>query len=167
MSKLQSLILGAVAGVAGYFFLDPQNGKRRRHMARDKAFKYLRKGKREAVRKADYAAGVATGAVHEAREAVTPTGDAEPAERLNDPALARKVETELFRPADVPKGKVSINVENGVVYLRGEVEQPDMINHLVDEAGKIDGVRGVENLLHTPGTPAPTKDETRRGPETG
>jgi osmotically-inducible protein OsmY len=37
-----------------------------------------------------------------------------------------------------------------VVYLRGEVKRPDEIRKLVQEAGAVDGVRGVENLLHTP-----------------
>jgi osmotically-inducible protein OsmY len=36
------------------------------------------------------------------------------------------------------------------VYLRGEVKRPDEIKKLVDQAGSIDGVAGVENLLHTP-----------------
>jgi hypothetical protein len=35
--------------------------------------------------------------------------------------LARGVESEIFRPADAPKGKVSVNVAHGVVELRGEV----------------------------------------------
>ena len=38
----------------------------------------------------------------------------------DDATLAHKVETELFRPADAPKGQVSVNVNDGVVELRGE-----------------------------------------------
>jgi osmotically-inducible protein OsmY len=37
-----------------------------------------------------------------------------------------------------------------VVYLRGEVTQPDQIRKLAEEAGAIDGVKGVKNLLHPP-----------------
>ena len=37
--------------------------------------------------------------------------------------LARKVESEIFRAADAPKGAVSVNAENGVVFLRGEVDK--------------------------------------------
>jgi osmotically-inducible protein OsmY len=152
-----SFLFGAVAGAAAAWFLDPNDGARRRNVARDKAFKYARKGGAEVTRKADYAAGAAKGAVYQAAP-TTERGDT--AERLNDPALARKVETEIFRDADVPKGDVSVNVENGVVYLRGVVGEPELVDRLGEEAGKVDGVRGVQNLLHTPGTPAPTKDET-------
>jgi osmotically-inducible protein OsmY len=152
-----SLVIGAAAGAAAVWFLDPNDGARRRHLVRDKAMKYVRKAGAEAERKASYAAGQAKGVAHE----VTPTGDrGEPAERLNDPALTRKVETEIFRAADAPKGAVSVNVEDGVVYLRGEVDDPDAIRRLAEDAAKVDGVRGVENLLHEPGTPAPSKQET-------
>ena len=154
MSKLPSLALGVAIGAGGYFFLDPQNGKRRQNTVRDKALKYARRGSQEAVRQADYVAGVAKGAVRE----VTPSGAESPAERLNDAALARKVETEIFRPEDAPKGKVSVNVEGGVVYLRGEVDQQDGIDRLAEQARNVEGVQGVKNLLHVPGTPAPMKE---------
>ena len=77
---------------------------------------------------------------------------------FDDVTLARKVETEIFRPEDAPKGSVNVNVENGVVYLRGEVERPELIDDLVGRARSVQGVREVENLLHLPGTPAPTKE---------
>ena len=78
---------------------------------------------------------------------------------FDDVTLARKVETEIFRDADVPKGQINVNAEGGVVYLRGEVEQPDMIEELESKARDVQGVREVENLLHLPGQEAPTKPE--------
>ena len=154
MSKFSSFVLGAALGAGGYFFLDPQHGKRRQNTARDKALKYARLGRQEAARKAEYAAGVAKGAVQEQM----PGGAEKPATSLNDAALARKVETEIFRPDDAPKGKVSVNAEDGVVYLRGEVDQQEMIDRLGEEARKVEGVKGVKNLLHVPGAPAPMKE---------
>jgi osmotically-inducible protein OsmY len=139
------------AGYAAAWFLDPDSGARRRNVTRDKAFCYARMGLVEAVRKADYASGVAKGAAH----AVTPSGDGDEAERLNDPALARKVESEIFRDADAPKGSVNVNAEDGVIYLRGQVEEAETIERLVAAAQRVDGVREVKSLLHTPGTPAP------------
>lgn len=153
--KPQSLMLGALFGAAGYYFLDPENGTRRRHVARDRTAAFFRRRSADVQRKASYAEGVVRGAGHEAREAVSGADDA--GERLNDPALARKVESEIFRSADAPKGDVSVNVEDGVVYLRGEVERPEIATELAEAAGKVEGVRGVENLLHAPGTPAPMK----------
>ena len=74
---------------------------------------------------------------------------------LDDVTLARKVETEIFRGEGAPKGKVDVNVQEGVVQLRGEVDAMEMIDDLVGKARKVQGVREVENLLHLPGTPPP------------
>jgi osmotically-inducible protein OsmY len=151
--NVKSALGGAAVGALAVWFLDPDSGKRRQNIARDKAMKYARRGKDEAVRKADYAAGAAKGA---ATSAVPGTSRPDAGERLNDPALARKVESEIFRAADAPKGQVAVDVQDGVVYLRGELEDRDAIDRLAEAAGEVEGVRGVENLLHTPGSAAPT-----------
>jgi osmotically-inducible protein OsmY len=96
---------------------------------------------------------------------VTPGAGREPAEeRLNDPALARKVETEIFRDKQIPKGNVSVNAEYGVIYLRGQVESREQVEELANRARAVDGVRAVENLTHLPDEPAPTKDEVGTSP---
>ena len=89
------------------------------------------------------AAGKAKGAVAGAASTVTGGKD------YDDVTLAHKVETELFRPADVPKGSISVNVNDGVVELRGELPDQKQIDELGDNAKKIDGVKDVRNLLHT------------------
>jgi osmotically-inducible protein OsmY len=151
------LLLGAAAGFAAAWFLDSNDGARRRNMARDKAMKYIRQGKDEAVR----TAGAAAGPVKGAAAKVTPgAGRPDAAERLNDPALQAKVESEIFRAAGAPKDRVSVNVEEGIVYLRGELPDRETIDRLRDAAEKVDGVSGVESLLHEPGEPAPTKDHS-------
>lgn len=78
-------------------------------------------------------------------------------ESYDDVTLARKVETEIFRDADAPKGDVVVNAEHGVVFLRGQVKDPEQIQELEKAAKAVDGVKDVETLLHTPGTPAPMK----------
>ena len=70
------------------------------------------------------AAGRAKGAVQGAASTVTGGRD------YDDVTLARKVETELFRPADVPKGAISVNVNDGVVELRGELPDQAQIDEL-------------------------------------
>jgi osmotically-inducible protein OsmY len=87
------------------------------------------------------AAGKAKGAVSSVR---TPDYD--------DVTLARKVESEIFRPADVPKGAISVNVNDGVVELRGEIADQKQIDELGESAKKVDGVKDVRNLLHTAST---------------
>src|SRR5213592_43789 len=49
---------------------------------------------------------------------------------MDDATLKAKVETELFRPADAPKGSVSVSVANGVVQLRGTAKTPEQIRSL-------------------------------------
>jgi osmotically-inducible protein OsmY len=120
---------GAVGLAAGYF-LDPESGKKRRDEARDRALALVRRGADRTRREAEH--------VHHEKPAA------------NDQALADRVKTEIFQPADAPKGSVNVNVERGVVYLRGEVERADEIRKLVERAGAVEGVSAVENLLHTP-----------------
>ena len=159
--RARLVITGAVAAV-GTYLLDPENGKRRRKTLTDKAGKLLRRGKREAERKARYAEGVAEGVAHKAGAGE----DRPPAEvRLNDPALARKVESEIFRDHQASKGRVNVMAENGVITLRGQVDSEREIGELVGAAQKVEGVRQVENLLHTLGSPAPQKSDG--GPGSG
>jgi osmotically-inducible protein OsmY len=102
------LLAGAAAGFAAAWFLDSKEGANRR----DKALKYFRQGKEEAVR----TAGAAAGPVKGAAAKVTPgAGRPDAAERLNDPALQAKVESEVFRAASAPKDRVSVNVADGIV----------------------------------------------------
>jgi osmotically-inducible protein OsmY len=134
---------GAVGLAAGYF-LDPDSGRRRRHEARDRALAVIRRGADRTRREAEYRTDQVEGKIAEAKSEAGPERPA-----ANDQALADRVRSEIFQPADAPKGSVNVNVENGVVYLRGEVEQPDQIRKLVEQAGSVDGVSAVENLLST------------------
>lgn len=84
---------------------------------------------------------------------------AAPGTSLNDANLANKVRSEIFRPDDAPKGEVVVNVENGSVYLRGEIADPGVAEDLVARARSVEGVSRVVNLLHAPGEPAPSKDD--------
>ena len=80
--------------------------------------------------------------------------------QLDDVTIARKVESELFRSRSVPKGKIDVNVADGVVWLRGEAKNPAMVKRLEQQAASIPEVVRVENLLHLPRTPAPSRTDT-------
>ena len=140
---------GAIGAALAYFF-DPDNGRKRRKEASKKAAKRFRQAGRSAQAAGAQAKGLKEKAAHRS-EQEKPQPD--------DVTLARKVESEIFRDADVPKGQINVNVEDGVVYLRGELEQPDLIDDLEVQARKVQGVLGVENLLHAPGQEAPAKAE--------
>ena len=119
-------------------------------MARDRAIGLSHRLSRRTGRKLHVLASQAKGHAHGLEHRLRPG----PVEELDDVELAHKVESILFRDASVPKGQISINAEDGRVFLRGEV-QPEMVADLERAVRKIRGVRGVENLLHSPGTPAP------------
>jgi osmotically-inducible protein OsmY len=141
--------LAAAIGAALAYFFDPNSGRRRRKVLVDKAGKYMRQGARQAQGVGAQAQGMKAQATHRS-EQEKPQPD--------DVTLARKVESEIFRDAEVPKGQINVNAEDGVVFLRGEVE-PDLIEELASKAHAVQGVLGVENLLHAPGTEAPAKPE--------
>jgi osmotically-inducible protein OsmY len=132
MTRLRYAALGAALA----YFFDPQNGRARR---KDAIKRIVRLSQRQGGR----LAGKAT----QLREGPKPQPD--------DVTLARKVESEIFRDADVSKGQINVNAEEGKVVLRGEVESPQLIEGLVSKARKVQGVQDVENLLHTPGQAAP------------
>jgi len=142
-------LAGAIGAALAYFF-DPDNGRRRRKQLFQRTGKAARQAGKRAGDAAAKAEGVKQKATHRKEREKPQPDDATP---------ARKVESEIFRDADIPKGKINVNVEDGVVYLRGELEQPDLIEDLGSQARKVQGVRDVENLLHAPGEEAPTKAE--------
>ena len=146
-------LLGLVGlGAALTYFFDPEQGRRRRAMTRDRFVAFFRRRKRETERLGRSASAQAEGLVQKAKHL-----EEEPKPQPDDVTLTRKVETEIFRDADVPKGQINVNAENGKVYLRGEVGEPELIKDLEKRARKVQGVQEVENLLHLPGTEAPTK----------
>lgn len=148
MRKLIGLI---GIGAALTYFFDPQQGRRRRTMARDKVAAFFRSRAREGER----LAGSASAQADALKQKATHMKE-EPKPQPDDVTLARKVETEIFRDPEVPKGQINVNAENGKVVLRGEVSQPELIKDLEERARSVQGVQEVENLLHTPGTEAPT-----------
>jgi len=79
---------------------------------------------------------------------------------LDDGTVARKVESALFRDRRIAKGKVDVNVADGVVWLRGEARTPQLIKLAESRAAEVPEVTKVENLLHLPKTPAPTRTDT-------
>ena len=86
----------------------------------------------------------------------------------SDQTLAEKVKTELYGDSQVDRSKVLVNVENGVVFLRGEAQTPDQTKDLERLVLAVPGVEGVENLLHLPNEQARTKlppREAATGPE--
>ena len=139
-------VLAAIAGVIlGYLLSRPDRAAW--HVARARAGATARRGRRAVRVRATRAGGRARGALHRLRRAPEP--------ELDDTELAHKVESIVFRDPRVPKGRISINAEGGVVFVRGEVESDATVEDVEHAVAAVPGVRRVENLLHLPGTPAP------------
>jgi osmotically-inducible protein OsmY len=142
--------IGAAIGAVVAFLLDPQRGRSRRAQVVDRGAALLRDAGREVERGARRLTSSVEGKI-----GAIGSGSGGP--MPNDASLTMKVESELFRDPSVPKGAININVEQGVVVLRGEVPDPALGERLEHEARAIPGVWEVENLLHGPGEPAPTR----------
>lgn len=148
------VVTSLVTGTAMYF-MDPERGKRRRHMARDRLFartRRLARGTRGVFR----GAAAETHAVSRRIVHLVPRSTEIP----DDETLRQRVESQLFRDRHIPKGDLNITCEHGMVILRGELDSPLEIARLEERVRRIAGVRAVQNLLHTHGTPAPNKERS-------
>jgi osmotically-inducible protein OsmY len=66
----------------------------------------------------------------------------------NDATLAQRVASQVFRDGTIPKGKINLNAENGVVVVRGVIERPEQIDVVTEAIRNVSGVQHVQNLLH-------------------
>lgn len=138
------------AGIAGaMYFFDPQMGRTRRARFGDQVRAALRRKARDAQQKTDYAAKQAYGSVRSTVAADTPP--------TSDETLKEKIESEVLRGDDFPKGRINLEVVGGIVTLRGELDDRSRIEELEQEVRKVSGVLEVENLMHLPGEVAPNK----------
>jgi hypothetical protein len=151
VSKMITFAAGAGFGAAAAYFLDQQSGNRRRKLAADKAGRFTREGAGTVTGAAQAAGAQAKGVAAKAQHKAT-GGDSAPGD---DNTLKNKVETEIFRDADAPKGSVDVTVVNGIVELRGQVGDPSQSEALELKARMVSGVKDVRNLLHLPGETPP------------
>ena len=142
-------VIGTALGALLAYFFDPQNGNRRRKLAVDRTAGFFRQRGRESARAGRAVAAEAYGVSQKVQHRKEETKD------FDDATLANKVRSEALRGDEAPAETVNVNVQNGVVQLRGEVERRELIDELVDRVRNVQGVRDVENLLHLPGTEAP------------
>jgi hypothetical protein len=148
------LLIGAGAGYLAAYFWDPERGRSRRsEVARQLGGMGLeanRLAQRTTVLASDKASGI------KSRVDKTLGSDAE----TDDLTLLDRVESEVFRDPSIPKGEINVMVVEGRAVLRGQVAE-QQIGAIEKAVRKVVGVKDVENLLHTPGTPAPNKASAR------
>jgi uncharacterized membrane protein len=140
MSKLSSLLWGAAVGAGMMYFLDPQQGNRRKAMIRDRAYHLRNMG--------DEAFSVAVNDLRNRVRGVLAEGMALVSnEALPDEVVQQRVRARLGMLTRHP-GAIQVSVQDGQVMLDGDI--------LEDEAGMVTrslkhirGVMGVENRLRS------------------
>lgn len=134
-----------LGGAAAYFF-DPELGKRRRHVLRDRALRGLRRLRRLVVGKTKFAAGHLQGVAAGARSAVVKpevaTDDATVRQRILSDALRDALESE---PA--VRDTIEVEVQNGVATLRGPVPSQSLADALIERVREVPGVEAVSHQL--------------------
>jgi hypothetical protein len=154
--QFRALLIAGAAGAALAYVLDPDRGRRRRTMARDRLTATVHRSGRRARRLGRRVGAEAYG-MKQKMTHLTPEDTSTP----DDVTLTRRVESEVFRDADVPKGDINVAAQEGVVVLRGQVQHLEQIRDLETRVRRVHGVREVDNLLHLPDTPAPNKADAR------
>jgi osmotically-inducible protein OsmY len=132
-----------LAGAGTAYFFDPQTGKKRRHEARDRSLRALRRFGREGVKKAKLAGGHAQGVAAVARRTVS-----EPDVSVDDETVAQRIRSDALRDVGVSTKDVDVSVEDGLARLRGSVTTIDLADRLVARVRKIAGVNDVSAELH-------------------
>lgn len=150
--SLRMVALGLAAGAAAFFFLDPDQGRRRRRIVADRVGALTRRSSGRVERLTSYAASTLSAT----RDRVASfANDDEP---VDDITLTDRVESQVFRDRDLPKGELNIDTVGGVVMIRGQVDEPEVMHEIIARTWRVEGVKDVRNLMHLPGTPAPHMD---------
>jgi osmotically-inducible protein OsmY len=144
-------LLGAAGGAVASLLLDPDRGRARRARLVDQGAATVRQAVRSGERAVNQVRSAVQGRMAAVRAEHTPS-----ARPIDDATLTDRVRSIVFRDDGIPKGDLNVNVERGIVVLRGEVPDEEMRARIVSEVEAIDGVWSVRDLLHLTGEPAST-----------
>jgi osmotically-inducible protein OsmY len=133
---MKRFFAAVVGGMLLEYFLDPQRGTNRRNTILGQVGGMT-----------NMVPGKVAGVMPHAHDNTNP----------DDVTLKDRVESEVLRDPTFGRAPINFNVENGIVVIHGELPTQGDIDALVSKVQGIRDVKGVENLLHLPGTPAPNK----------
>lgn len=136
-------VKGLVLGAATAYFLDPQTGKRRRHVVQARTAKLARRLSSLARKKARYGLGKAHGLWATGRGALVRRQV-----DVADDVVEQRIRSEVFRDVAVSPSTVEIDVAHGVVTLTGSVGGDKLASDLVERIRKVPGVEDVAAMLH-------------------
>lgn len=139
MRKTLLVIGSAAVGAAFAYLFDPDRGRSRRAQLSDQAKSQIRDATETVRAQADYQAGVARGAFHEAASSV------EPDREFDDDTLLQKVRSEAL--GHVPSDAVEIDITNGTVHVSGSIPTAADREQLLGMIRDVEGVDTVEDRL--------------------
>jgi gas vesicle protein len=131
----RDLLVGAAAGSAVMFLLDPNGGRRRRALMRDRMVRATRKARKGLDATARDIANRTGGIAAETRKRLS-------RERVHDAKLVARVRAKLGRASSHP-GAIEVDAHDGHVILRGAILDAEM-NDVLAAATAARGVNTVD-----------------------
>jgi len=138
MNKLWTALAGIGAGAAIMYTLDPQTGRRRRALVRDKVTSAWNKT-------GDALGSLSSDVSNRARGVYSETTSRVRREEVSDEVLAERVRSRTGRFASHP-GSIETTVSGGRVTLRGPILEEE-VDDVLRAAGGVRGVVDVNNQL--------------------
>lgn len=150
--KLKTVIGAGALGAAVMWLYDPDQGARRRHRLQDVLRSRANRAEREVERKLRHERGRLEGMVHRfSHPQHGPPAD--------DRTLVDQIKSEVLGKERFTNHDVLVEANEGVVVLRGQVDDPVVRVELESTIEQMPGVQRVESYLHAPGEEAPNKAE--------
>ena len=121
----------------------PDRGRSRRAKLSDQAAALARKAEEKTRAQAEYQKGVVQGLAHDLTEPFRPEPE------FDDDTLRQKVKSEAIGRWDGPKNDVEVDVDNGVVTLKGNIDAQN-VDRLIRLVKGVPGVASVNDQLSVP-----------------
>lgn len=139
MGKLSSLLWGAAIGAGAMYFMDPQNGNRRKAMVRDQVYRLQNQADDAVMMGVNDLRNRARGMVAEGLGLLG-------GEKASDQVIAERVRARLGFLSRHP-GAIDVSVMDRQVTLSGDILAAEM-ETLASGVAHVRGVAGVQNHLH-------------------
>ncbi len=147
LGTLCNVALAFAAGALMMYFLDPNTGRRRRALVRDRGVSMSRDAERLVRGKSKRAADRLKGLAARTRANLSSTP-------IDDDMLHDRIRSRLGRLVGHPH-HVEVHVHDGWVQLKGTVAEEEF-EDLLHAVSSIRGVRNLESLLRTASSPTAT-----------
>lgn len=158
MGRLNTLLMGLLAGVGFMYFYDPDMGNRRRALARDRIVS-VRNSSDEAIEKG------LRDLRNRSRGLLAETMSRFRGDDASDWVLRERVRSELGLVSRHPSA-IEVEVMNGAVVLNGHILQEE-VDQVIERVSKVRGIQNVDNRLKVHAKPGDIPELQGPGRMTG